>query len=103
MLLNNIRKVDATSLFLDECMEYLALLDILEHCYSTHGVEQPKALASQRKSFERRLRDLLHDQREHELAKIDAELALLQTPDEKRAKLLERKAALEASLSPTAG
>ena len=101
MLFQHLKTLDMSGLTLDESLEYLSGCTALIQTAEQQGIEPRSYLVEQRKRLQRRIRDLDTDRREHEVAKINAELALLQTPDEKRAKLLERKAILEASVSST--
>lgn len=100
MWYHQLKTLDVYSLStIEDCANYLAMSTLLTQTYDMLSLEKPKYLPEIQKALTRRIHDLDTDCRAYELSKIDAELALLQSPDEKRAQLLERKQTLEASLA----
>jgi len=103
MLFQRLKALDVSLLNMDEALEYLSGCTALIQTAEQQGVEPRPYLVEQRKRLQRRIRDLDTDRREHELAKVRAEIALRQSDEVKLQKLFEKEAALEASLVSTAG
>lgn len=95
-------KLDCTTMAMHPCMEYLGRTKALIAEYECYGVEVPGWLNDQQLRLERRVRDLSHDAKAHELSKIKSLIAANKPADEKMEGWKRRQAALEAELAKNA-
>ena len=92
-------KFDCTTMTMHECITHCAGTRALRSEYREQNVTEPEWLSDQHLRLERRVRDLRHDEKAHELAKLVTLIAQHQPAEAKLEGWEAQRDALKAELT----